>query len=446
MRCAKVPPVLMTDTQRNPLSAAAVRSLLTTAARLRQQGDIQRARVILHALVAQRPDDPRVWRALADVAESEEERRAALRRVVLLVRASSAPPPAGSSPSVPAPPATLPPVTPSPPSVATAPSPDPLPSSPAAPSAAPSVQRAVATPPPPSVAASQSVPSAPVDQTPKVRPERTVLPFPRRYAWIGIAITGAALLIVAGLLANVRFPATNVRPEPTPPLATLEATGDAASAAPSPDVPPPSPIAAAATPVAPSPATVAPTGAPVTPIVPSLPASTLAPTFPPPPASTLAPTGAPVTPTVSLPPTSTPAPTLPPGTVILRDVWTLTLLRPDHAVVLNGPIGSRQPNGRFILALVAVGNGGATEAVAPETLFALVDHRGNRYLPEPALSTLYLETFGRGVYGDFSLGEAIPTGIGQVSVPVIFEVPVDARGLSLHLGDSVAGWPVQGLP
>ena len=436
----------MTDTQRNPLSAAAVRSLLTTAARLRQQGDIQRARVLLRALVAQRPDDPRVWRALADVAESEEERRAALRRVVLLVRASSAPPPAGSSPSAAAPPATPPPVTLSPPSVATAPSPDPLPSSPAAPSAAPSVQRAVATPPPPSVAASQSVPSAPVDQTSTVRPERTALPFPRRYAWIGIAITGAALLIVAGLLANVRFPATNVRPEPTPPLATLEATGDAASAAPSPDVPPPSPIAAAATPVAPSPATVAPTGAPVTPIVPSLPASTLAPTFPPPPASTLAPTGAPVTPTVSLPPTSTPAPTLPPGTVILRDVWTLTLLRPDHAVVLNGPIGSRQPNGRFILALVAVGNGGATEAVAPETLFALVDHRGNRYLPEPALSTLYLETFGRGVYGDFSLGEAIPTGIGQVSVPVIFEVPVDARGLSLHLGDSVAGWPVQGLP
>jgi hypothetical protein len=261
-----------------------------------------------------------------------------------------------------------------------------------------------------------------------------------------MAITGVALLIVAVLLANARFLATNVRPEPTPPLATLEATGDAASAAPSPDVPPPSPIAAAATPVAPSPATVAPTGAPVTPIVPSLPASTLAPTFPPPPASTLAPTGAPVTPTVSLPPTSTPAPTLPPGTVILRDVWTLTLLRPDHAVVLNGPIGSRQPNGRFILALVAVGNGGATEAVAPETLFALVDHRGNRYLPEPALSTLYLETFGRGVYGDFSLGEAIPARIGQVSVPVIFEVPVDARGLSLHLGDSVAGWPVQGLP
>ncbi len=235
-----------------------------------------------------------------------------------------------------------------------------------------------------------------------------------RYTWVGIAITGVALLIFAGLLANARFPATSVRPELTPPLATLEPTGEAASAAPSPDVPPALPVVAVETPVAPSPATVAPTSAPLPPTV--------------------------------LPPASTPAPTLPPGTVILRDVWTLTLLRPDHVVVLNGSIGARQPNGRFILALVAVGNGGVTAAVAPATLFALVDQRGNRYLPEPALSTLYLETFGRGRFGDFSLDEAIPAGVGQVSIPVIFEVPMDARGLSLHLGDSVAGWPVQGLP
>lgn len=236
-----------------------------------------------------------------------------------------------------------------------------------------------------------------------------------RYTWVGIAITGVALLIFAGLLANARFPATGVRPEPTPPLVTLEPTGEAASAAPSPGVPTASPVVAVETPLAPSPATVAPTSAPLPPTVPP-------------------------------PPTLTPAPTLPPGTVILRDVWTLTLLRPDHVVVLNGSIGARQPNGRFILALVAVGNGGVTAAVAPATLFALVDQRGNRYLPEPALSTLYLETFGRGRYGDFSLDEAIPAGVGQVSIPVIFEVPMDARGLSLHLGDSVAGWLVQGLP
>ncbi len=99
-----------------------------------------------------------------------------------------------------------------------------------------------------------------------------------------------------------------------------------------------------------------------------------------------------------------------------------------------------------MLALVAVGNGGAAATLAPPELFVLIDDQGVRYLPEPGLSTLYLETFGRGRYGDFSLDEAIPAGIGQVSVPVIFDVPVNARGLSLHLGDSVAGWPVLGLP
>ncbi|MGQ9828221.1 MAG: tetratricopeptide repeat protein [Roseiflexus sp.] len=404
----------MTDTQRNPLSAAAVRSLLTTAARLRQQGDVQRARVILRALAAQRPDDPRVWRALADVAESEEERRNALRRVVLLVRAARASP---QTHPLPGPSAAAPPVTP-PPLTPPMPSPGSLPSSPAA---APATSPPAPPPPPadtaPSHATSPSLPSAQVDQAPAAPVAGTTPPALNltRYTWVGIAITGVALLIFAGLLANARFPATGVRPEPTPPLATLEPTGEAASAAPSPGVPTASPVVAVETPLAPSPTTVAPTSAPLPPTVPP-------------------------------PPTLTPAPTLPPGTVILRDVWTLTLLRPDHVVVLNGSIGARQPNGRFILALVAVGNGGVTAAVAPATLFALVDQRGNRYLPEPALSTLYLETFGRGRYGDFSLDEAIPAGVGQVSIPVIFEVPMDARGLSLHLGESVAGWTVQGLP
>lgn len=113
-------------------------------------------------------------------------------------------------------------------------------------------------------------------------------------------------------------------------------------------------------------------------------------------------------------------------------------------MVLNGSIGSRQPNGRFVLALVAVGNSGATAVPVPPEMFVLIDERGNRYTPEPGLSTFYLETFGRGRFGDFSLDEAIPAGVGQVSVPIIFDVPIDAYGLTLHLGDSVAGWPVTG--
>jgi hypothetical protein len=224
-----------------------------------------------------------------------------------------------------------------------------------------------------------------------------------------------ALLFFALVLANARLPNAPTGTAPTPILTTLEPAGGPASPAPSPVLPELSPTTVQATPAAPR----------------ESPVATIAPTDAPSPTATVAPS-----------PTLTPLPTLPAGTVILRDAWTLTLLRPDHAVALNGPIGSRQPNGRFVLALVAVGNGGGAAIPAPPELFALIDEQGNRYLPEPGLSTFYLETFGRGRYGDFSLDEAIPAGVGQVSVPVIFDVPINARGLTLHLGDSVAGWPV----
>lgn len=251
------------------------------------------------------------------------------------------------------------------------------------------------------------------------RPVRTVPPPLSRYNWIGVAVIGAALAIFALLLTNARFPETTTGTAPTLILTTLEPTGNPTSPAPAPDLPAASPMTAPA------------------------PLITLRES----PVATMTPTAAPLpTATVAPSPTLTPLPTLLAGTVILRDTWTLTLLRPDHAVVLNGPIGSQQPNGRFVLALVAVGNSGGAATPAPPELFVLIDDQGARYLPEPGLSTLYLETFGRGRYGDFSLDEAIPAGVGQVSVPVIFDVPVDARGLTLHLGDSVAGWPVAGSP
>lgn len=230
---------------------------------------------------------------------------------------------------------------------------------------------------------------------------------------------GVALLIFALFVTNARFPETTTGSASTPILTTPEAISGPAFSTPAPDLLESSPTTAPATPVAPR----------------ESPVATMALTAAPSPTATPAPS-----------PTLTPLPTLPAGTVILRDTWTLTLLRPDHAIVLNGPIGSQQPNGRFVLALVAVGNSGGTAIPAPPEMFVLIDDQGARYLPEPGLSTLYLETFGRGIYGDFSLDEAIPAGVGQVSVPVIFDVPVDARGLTLHLGDSVAGWPVMGLP
>ncbi|HEU5086409.1 MAG TPA: hypothetical protein VFT99_03150, partial [Roseiflexaceae bacterium] len=60
--------------------------------------------------------------------------------------------------------------------------------------------------------------------------------------------------------------------------------------------------------------------------------------------------------------------------------------------------------------------------------------------PTPGASAAYLATFGRGQYGDVSLDEVIPANAGNVSVPVIFDVPLDARDLRLYVGDEPTGW------
>ena len=53
-------------------------SLLQTVRRRQQSGDQVGARVVLRALAAQQPDDPRIWLALATVVETRDEQRQAL--------------------------------------------------------------------------------------------------------------------------------------------------------------------------------------------------------------------------------------------------------------------------------------------------------------------------------------------------------------------------------
>ncbi len=59
-------------------------------------------------------------------------------------------------------------------------------------------------------------------------------------------------------------------------------------------------------------------------------------------------------------------------------------------------------------------------------------------------STIYLNTYGRGQRGDLSLEEEIPPGGGNVSVPLLFEVPSNMRSFTLHMGDEPLGWPISG--
>lgn len=402
----------MNDTPRDTLPPDAVTRLLGTAARLRQAGDVARARALLRVLAAQRPDDARVWRALADLAESQEERLTALRHLVALARP-------GTTPAAPRASA----VTPTTMAIAgrepavTSETAGTSMSSGASVAGAP---RAAARHDTAAAAVGSARQSAGAAATPAS--ERTATParhpqarLARRYNWIGLALVGVALVIFAVLLlSSNRFSSIAARLTPTPPLVGTGVTGAPATPA------PPTRVvdqAATAVPVPTAPPTVA------SPVVLPSPTATATPA-----------------------PTVTPRPTLAPGAVVTRDAWTAALLRPDHAVALSGAIGTLQPRGRFVLALVAVANGGATAAAIPQDLFVLVDSRGNRYAPEPGASSVYLDTYGRGSHGDFSLEEAIPAGIGNVSVPLIFDVAAEARGLMLLVDDSGAGWPVTGAP
>lgn len=355
----------MTDSSREARSPDTAAALLATVARLRQAGDVTRARALARMLVAQYPADVRVWRALADLAEDQAERLAALDRLAALA----------------------------------APMPSAAPAQPVAEAA--EVKTIVVAPPPefPDAATTE----APALPAPIVPPARLA----RRYNWIGIALVAAALLIfVALLFSSNRLSAPEARLTPTPPLMS-DSDGIA------PDVTA-APTIALPTAEAPPPATFAPTVAPPT---------------------------ATAAPTATTAPTVTPRPTLAVGAVVTRHSWTFAILRPDHVVTLNGAIGALQPSGRFVLALVAIANDGDTGA-PPADMFVMVDSRGNRYLPVPGASTVYLNTYGRGSHGDLSFEEVIPPGIGNVSVPVIFDVPANAQDLMLFLGESSAGWPV----
>jgi hypothetical protein len=162
-------------------------------------------------------------------------------------------------------------------------------------------------------------------------------------------------------------------------------------------------------------------------------------TAPPPAAATSAPA---TTPLPTPPPAPTTAPQLPLGAVLANGQWQIALLRPGDALLLDGSIGAQQPQqGRFALALVAVINNGPP-APLPADLVAIVDGDGRRYTARPALSTIYLDLYGRGVRGDLSHAEDVPGDGASASIPLIFDLPDDADDLMLVVGDADTGWAI----
>lgn len=358
-------------------------TLLRSGAAAARSGNRAAARALFLALSHEHPDDARVWLGLAAVADDEPEQRAALERALALDPGNERARQALARLDEPAPGATV--VLPE--------------------TLAPAEEPPAAARPP--AAADEPAEAA-----------RSPFPLLNLLALLLILILLAALGLVIG--QNLLSPGqTAAAPTVTPGPAV--APGGA---------------------VAPTPPLAAPTAAPAVTAPPP------APTAPPasgatPPASETAP------PATAQPPA--PAPTasteLPLGQVIDYDGWTATLLRPDYAVALDGAIGDLQPAGRFVLAVVAVSNNAPAVRPIPPDLFTLVDSAGRSYQPAPGASTAYLALYGRGQRGDLALEDPLDAGSGMRSVPLLFDVPLDATGLRLTMaGSAGAGWPIGGGP
>jgi len=428
-----------------PVSVAA---LLESAIRARKSGNLAASRALLRALAAQQPDLPQVWLLLATVAETRAEQRHALEQVLALDPHSEPAQRGLARMSA-------------------------VEAAPAAPAATTNGQQGDYALPLPAMATSGTAALASAQPAASVRaPDRGAAPAafaPGEYAeathtapglrsadiapaqaardlrwpiYLVIGISALVVLIAAILIRGSEFTAA-LRPAPTAALPVIGATAPAGAPALDTTIAPASasenaPESGAAT----LPAldtTIAP--ASTSENAPESGAATL-------PALAIAtptvglpqPTAAPPTPTTS--PLPTPRPALAPGEVVEYGQWHAILIRPEDAVALDGSIGSFQPNGRFVLALLAIGNDGPAPAHLSDDLFVLVDGSGKRYAPLPQISTAYLNAYGRGQHGDLSMEDMIPSDGGNKSVPLIFDVPPSARPLYLLVGDSSLGWPI----
>lgn len=131
------------------------------------------------------------------------------------------------------------------------------------------------------------------------------------------------------------------------------------------------------------------------------------------------------------------------GNVLEQDNWHTTLIRPEYIQMIEESLGGMQPRGRFVLAVVAIGNTSEAARRTPPDFFVLIDDQGRSYRAASGASTAYLATYGRGRRGDLALEDKVPPGGGMFSMPLIFDVPMDATGLVLTITRNPdGGWPV----
>jgi len=150
----------------------------------------------------------------------------------------------------------------------------------------------------------------------------------------------------------------------------------------------------------------------------------------------------------TVPPTPRPEPTLlPAGAILTQDDWFLRFIRPTDTKIVTRSIGPFQPDGHFVLVLLALANNAPIDRHIPADMIRLIDAEGHAYTPTLQVSTHYLDIYGRGHYGDLALEDTVPAGGGMVSVPLLFDVPLDARKLLLTTNNQQQrGWSISNQP
>lgn len=389
------------------LTPEVVEQLFRIAVRAVRSGNTQGGRALLRALAREQPEEPRIWLWLAGVAQTGVEQRQALERVLALdpenrlaqqglVRLKAH----GGRAGVPS-------------FLPSAGQPQARPTGETAGEAAPLL---------PEILASVAHDLSPVIPAPAQAPQTDVPPIltPQQTShwanrWLYLVVGGGALLIVLWLLiAGIgRDGIVQTEAQPTPPLPRqilLSPTSIGAQVEQAPAELLPATIVAEE--------------------VPEVAGVSIAPDRPTP-----------------LPVTITPIPTapaiLPIGSLLEYDGWQATLLRPDHARVVNGALGELQPRGRFVFALMVVGNNAEIPRRIPPDLFRLIDAQGRAYQPNVDASAAYLRIYARGQRGDLAIDDDVPPGSGLYSIPMLFDVSPDATGLRLTLGQRPdGGWPI----
>ncbi len=120
-----------------------------------------------------------------------------------------------------------------------------------------------------------------------------------------------------------------------------------------------------------------------------------------------------------------------PGTVVQAGPWGFTFTGQKN--IATGAYGGGAPTrGQYQIALLQVANNSGQPAQIPDGFFVLKDAQGRVYDFNRAASVDYLNRFGGpGVAADVGADATFPSNNALTSVPLLFDVPPDAKNLVL---------------